>query len=84
MCKYCDVKPTNIAAEEYDNLTTIAKTRGNIRVVLEMYTYQIPEKKISELGLIMEGKQTDSDIPAILAEKRIKIKFCPFCGRSLT
>lgn len=58
MCKYCDVKPTNIAAKEYDNLTTIVKTRGNVRVVLEMYTY--------------------------LGEKRIEIKFCPFCGRSLT
>lgn len=84
MCKYCDVKPTNIAAKEYDNLTTIAKTRGNIRVILEMYTYQAPEKKISELGLIMEGKQTDCSTLAILAEKRIEIKFCPFCGRSLT
>lgn len=84
MCKYCDLKSTGVALEEYDNLTTIAKTRGNIRVILEMYTYQAPEKKISELGLIMEGKQTDSDIPAILAEKRIEIKFCPFCGRSLT
>ena len=84
MCKFCKLKTISktIGEQTTDNIT-IGKVKDGSRIAqVYINRYIVETENINRSELVIENAVNFSG-EYVLGEKRIKIKYCPFCGEEL-
>ena len=84
MCKYCKLKTFNekIGEKGSENVT-IGKVKDGSRIAqVYINRYIVESENINRSELVIENA-VNLGGEYVLGDKRIKIKYCPFCGEEL-
>lgn len=84
MCKFCKLETISeeIGEKSNGNLT-IGRLKDGSRIAQIYFNrYIVASENINRSELVIENV-VNLDGEYILGEKRIKIKYCPFCGEEL-
>lgn len=80
MCKYCKLITYN--GEQSNDVQSILKLKDGSQI-FEIYLNRYKAKSVNNNELLLDYDITIDGCVHTLKEKRIKIKYCPFCGEEL-